>query len=431
MIDIENYLNGFFKGTKDPSLDAMEYFMNEYNDFQKEMKFIHIAGTNGKGSCTEMINNILVCGGYKVGKFLSPHLVKYNERISINGRNISDKEMSDLIEELMPKIEKYNEKNSSKITLFELETTMALLYFYRNNVDFVVFETGLGGLYDCTNIISNPLVSIITSIGFDHINILGNTLKDIAYQKAGIIKEGSNTVIFESVDEVNNVFINKCNKKNNKLHIVTKEKIKNYRYDNDYQYFDYEELKNIAINLKGIVQINNASICIECIKILKSLGYKISEESLRKGVSTVIHRGRMEILSKNPLIIYDGAHNEPAIKNLQNTINMYYNGIKRLYVISILKTKDYEKILKILFEDENATFLFTSGNNQERYVAKEELYNTAKKYKKDGQTVHMKALEDAIEYIFSNKENTVNFAVGSFYVYGNVKDKIEKMINIK
>lgn len=211
--NVEEYLNNFFKGAKNPSLHAMQYFMKEYDNFEKDMKFIHIAGTNGKGSCTEMITNILVKQGYKVGKFISPHLIKYNERISINNVNISDEDLRKLVEELEPKINRYNKENNIDVTLFELETTMALLYFYRNNVDFVVLETGLGGLYDCTNVITKPLVSIITSIGYDHIQILGNTLTEIAAQKAGIIKENSNTVIFENNKEVDEVFINACKEK--------------------------------------------------------------------------------------------------------------------------------------------------------------------------------------------------------------------------
>lgn len=189
MIDVNEYLKNFYKGTKNPSLNAMKYFMNSYNNFERKINFIHIAGTNGKGSCTEIISNILIKQGYKVGKFLSPHLIKYNERISINGKEISDEEMINLIEELSPLINEYNNKEEIKITLFELETIMALLYFYRNNVDFAVLETGLGGLYDCTNIITKPLVSVIISIGYDHVHILGNTLPKIAYQKAGIIKK--------------------------------------------------------------------------------------------------------------------------------------------------------------------------------------------------------------------------------------------------
>jgi dihydrofolate synthase/folylpolyglutamate synthase len=276
--------------------------MNIYDNFEGQMNFIHIAGTNGKGSCTEIISNILINQGYKVGKFLSPHLIRYNERISINGEEISDEEMLNLIEELKPLIDKYNEKEEGNITLFELETTMALLYFYRKNVDFVVLETGLGGLYDCTNIITKPLVSIITSIGYDHMNILGNTLPEISYQKAGIIKENSNTVIFEQQSEVNNVFVTMCKSKNNNLHIVKKSDISNYSFDSEFQYFDYKEIKNLKINLKGKMQIQNASICIETMTILKQLGYNITEESIEKGLKNIVHKGRMEQLNDKPIL---------------------------------------------------------------------------------------------------------------------------------
>ena len=428
MISIEEYLNNFFKGTKDPSLDAMQYFMNEYNNFQNRMKFIHVAGTNGKGSCVEMISNILVKQGYKVGKFISPHLVRYNERISINGTEITDEEMSELIEELKPKIEKYNENKKINITLFELETTMALLYFYRKKVDFVVLETGLGGLYDCTNIITKPIVSVITSIGYDHMHILGNTLSEIAYQKAGIIKGNSNTVFFEQSEEINKVFENVCKEKNNVLHLITEDNLQNYKYDDKYQYFDYGEYKNIAIILKGKKQIQNAAICIEVIKILNNLGHNITEYSVREGLKTVIHRARMEMLNKSPLIIYDGAHNEPAIENLQSMVNMYYNNFKRIYIVSILERKDYKKMIQLLMQDEEAEFIFTSGNDPERYATKEELYNVALRYIIN-QRIYMKNLEDAIDDIFANNENDVNFIVGSFYTYGTVINKIRKMKN--
>lgn len=404
----------------------MQYFMDEYNHFEKNMKFIHIAGTNGKGSCTETISNILSCQGYKVGKFISPHLIKYNERISINSVQITDEQIIEIIEELEPKINKYNEENNTKVTLFELETIMALLYFYRNNVDFVILETGLGGLYDCTNIISKPLVSIITSIGYDHMGILGDTLPKIAYQKAGIIKENSNTVFFAQSQEINEVFIDECKKKNNNLYLINEDDIKNYSYNNDFQYFDYKEFKNIAVKLKGIKQINNASICLETMKILDNLGYQVSSENIRKGISTVIHKGRMEVINKEPLIIYDGAHNEPAIKNLEQTIDMYYKNYDRTYIISILKRKDYETMLSILFKDKDATFIFTSGNDAERYTKKEELYKIAMKYKCDTQKVFTKELNQAIEEAMKSKTKTANFIIGSFYVYGNVVKKINE-----
>ena len=427
MIDVNEYLKGFYKGTKNPSLKAMKYFMNIYNNFEKKMKFIHIAGTNGKGSCVEIISNILVNQGYKVGKFISPHLIRYNERISINGKEISDEEMSELIEELKPLIENYNKKEDINITLFELETTMALLYFYRKNVDFVVLETGLGGLYDCTNIISKSLVSIITSIGYDHMHILGNTLPEIAYQKAGIIKENSNTVIFESIPEVDNVFINQCKNKNNTLHIIKNSDLSNYSFDNKFQYFDYKDIKNLKINLKGKIQIKNASLCIETIKILNKLGYNINEESIKNGLQTVIHKGRMEKLNDNPIIVFDGAHNEAAIENFKEMVKMYYSNHKRVYIISILKTKDYKKMLKILAEDDSAIFILTSGDNSSKFLTSDELYDCIKEYVLM-QRLYKKDLEDAITDVMISSANTVNSVVGSFYVYSIVVDKIKNIL---
>ena len=426
MINVENYLNSYFKGSKKPSLKAMKYFLTIYNNFDENMKFIHIAGTNGKGSCTEIISNILEKQGYKVGKFISPHLIRYNERISINGKEISNEEMANLIEELKPIIDEYNKTEKINITLFELETIMALLYFYRNNVDFAVLETGLGGLYDCTNIIKKSIVSIITSIGYDHMHILGNTLPEIAYQKAGIIKNNSNTVIFEQMPEVNNVFIKQCKIKNNNLHIIKNTDIENYSFDDKYQYFDYKEIKDLAVNLKGKMQINNASLCIETMKILNQCGYKVDLSSIRDGLKTVIHKGRMEELNSYPKIIFDGAHNLPAIKNLQDMVKMYYNNFKRVYIISILKRKDYKNMLELLSQDKNALFVLTSGNDEERYTAKEELFNCMKEFV-DINKIHKKELREAIIDAMNSDENTVNLVIGSFYTYHTVVKYINEI----
>ena len=425
MIDIDNYLNNFFKGTKNPSLKAMQFFMDEYDNFEKNMKFIHIAGTNGKGSCTEILNNILICQGYNVGKFISPHLIKYNERISVNNRLITDEELSELILELEPKIEKYKKINNVNITLFELETIMALLYFYRKNVDFVVLETGLGGLYDCTNIITKPLVSIISSISYDHIDILGNSLEEIAYQKAGIIKENSNTIIFNQEETINNIFINICKEKNNNLYLLKDSDLSNYYFDENFQYIDYKNFKNIAIILKGKKQIKNTAICIESINILNSMGYLITEENIRKGLKTVIHKGRFELLNNKPKIIFDGAHNEDAIKNLQETINTFYKNGKKTYIISILKTKDYKNILKLLLEDKTANYIFTSGNDIQRYNDKNVLYKFALENNL-AKNIYAMELNNAIDFILKeNNSNNINFIVGSFYVYGDVLSKIK------
>ena len=424
-MDIEKYLSNFFKGTKNPSLKAMKFLMDEFNHPENKSKAIHIAGTNGKGSVTEMITKVLINEGYTVGKFISPHLVHYNERISVNNNNISNIEMENLINEINPAIEKYNSTSDIPITLFELETTMAFLYFKQKKCDFVVLETGLGGLYDCTNIINHPLVSIITSIGYDHMNILGNTLPEIAYQKAGIIKQNSHTVIFEAQPEIDNVFISKCEIENNVLHIIRKSDINKYYFDDNFQYFDYKNFKTIAINLKGKVQVQNACLCLETFDILNKLGYHVGIKNIQKGLSTVIHKGRMEQLNDKPIIIFDGAHNEPAIKNLQDMIKMYYSKVKRVYIISILKRKDYNKMLKLIAQDKEAIFILTSGNNSETYVSSDELFECMKQFTETDK-IHKKSLNDAIEAVMNNNFDTVNFVIGSFYIYGTVVDIIQK-----
>lgn len=422
-MDIEKYLSNFFKGTKNPSLKAMKFFMKEFEHLEKELKAIHIAGTNGKGSITEMITKVLINAGYTVGKYMSPHLIKYNERISINNKNISDIEIEELINKINPKIEEYNSKNDIPVTLFELETTMAFLYFKEKKCDFVILETGLGGLYDCTNI-CKPIVSIISNIGYDHMDILGNTLPEIAVQKAGIIKENSNTIFVNQEDDVNKVIYNTCKEKNNDLHIVSEEDILNYSYDKNYQKFDYKQFKDILVNLKGYKQCINASIVIECVQILNKIGYKITERNMKNALKTIIHKARFETISKEPLIIYDGAHNEPAIENLKNTINMYHKEDKKVYIISILKSKDYKTILKQLCTDTEVIYIFTSGNDSTRYVEKEELLKTAKTYLKIPNMFAVD-LEESIKMIKNKYIDYTNFIIGSFYIYGDVLNFIK------
>ena len=424
-MDIEKYLSNFFKGTKTPSLKAMKFLMDEFKHPEDKIKAIHIAGTNGKGSVTEMITNVLLNEGYTVGKFVSPHLIHYNERISVNNTNISNIEMEELIDKINPAIEKYNSTSDVPVTLFELETTIAFLYFKQKKCDIVVLETGLGGLYDCTNIINRPLVSIITSIGYDHMHILGNTLPEIAYQKAGIIKQNSHTVIFEEQPEIDNVFISECKRKNNILRIVKKVDIFNYSFDDNYQYFDYKNFKTITVNLKGKAQVKNACLCIETFNILNELGYHVDMMNIEKGLSTVIHKGRIEQINDNPIIIYDGAHNEPAIKNLQDMIKMYYKKMKRVYIISILKRKDYNKMLKLIAKDKEAIFILTSGNNLKTYASRDELFECMKQFTETDK-IYKKSLNDAIKVAINSNIDTVNFVIGSFYTYGTVVDIIQK-----
>ena len=428
-MDPNTYFIQFPKGKKKrPTLKAMDFFMDEYNHIDENMNIIHIAGTNGKGSTVKIISNILIKAGYSVGTFVSPHLTKYNERISINNQSITDKEMSDLIDEIQPKIDQYNEfadiNELNHMTWFEALTIIAFLYFYRNNVDFVVIETGLGGLFDSTNFIKKSIASVITSIGYDHMKLLGSTLEEIAFQKAGIIKRDSETLMFDQSPSVNKVFIDKCNEENNKLHIFNEDLIKDYSFDEEYQYFSYKSYKNLKTNLKGKIQINNSILAIETMEIVKKKGFKVSKKSIREGLSTVVNHGRMETLYSNPTIIYDGAHNIPAFENLLKMVNMYYPNCNKTYIISILTRKKYDTMLEILSADQNAKFILTSGNNEDEFTPKETLYDCAKHFIPE-EKIEKMDLEDALKKVI--KEEQLAFVIGSFHTYGRVRDILEKI----
>lgn len=196
------------------------------------------------------------------------------------------------------------------------------------------------------------------------------------------------------------------------------------------QYFDYKDIKNLVIKLKGKVQVKNAALCIETIKILNELGHTVSIENIKKGLETVVHKGRMEQLCNNPVIVYDGAHNEPAMQKLQDMVQMYYSNYKRTYIISILKSKDYVKMLRIISQDKDATYVLTSGNDADRYVTSDELYECMTEYVKNDK-VYKKSLEDAVTDAMNSKPNTVNLIIGSFYTYGTVISKINEIKNHK
>lgn len=280
-----------------------------------------------------------------------------------------------------------------------------------------ILEAGLGGLNDCTNIVDGE-IAVIGNIGYDHVDVLGNNILDIAKHKAGIIKENSDTVIVKQ-DEIMEVIETECKSKNSKLHVIEKEDVTNYSYNSDMQKFDYKNYKDIEVNLKGKCQIYNAAQVLEVIDILKGKEYKISDEAIYNGMKTVVHRARLETLSTDPLIIFDGGHNENAIQNLEENISQYYPENKKVYIVSILKTKDYKTIVKNICKDKNAIFFFTSGNDKNRYVSKHKLYKEAKKYLNDI-NMYEEDFRDAINISKKVYNDRTILIIGSFYVYKTV-----------
>ena len=421
--NVQKFLSQFYQGTKNPNLQTMKYLCKILDNPENSYKIIHIAGTNGKGSVTEMVNKILIEQGYTVGKYISPHLIRYNERICVNNIEISDEELLDLLNKIEYMIDECNLRFGKYPTFFEITTTIALLYFKIKKCDFVVLETGLGGTYDCTNIV-NPIVSIINSISFDHMSILGNTLVEIAENKAGIIKPNSNTVYMSQGIEVDDIIKEHCNINNNSLHLLKKTDIHDYSYDKNFQIFSYKNYKDIRINLKGIKQVKNAALTLECMNILIDSGIKINEKNIRDALKNVIHKARFEVIYRNPTIVFDGGHNEEAIKNFKHSVNMYYKDEKRVYLVCSLKTKDYKTILKELLEDKDATFILHDGIKSSEgktlnFTEKEILYEEALKINKNSNVLKME-LFDALKFVKQKYKDNIIFIIGSFYIYGTV-----------
>lgn len=415
-ITLDTYLDSFKQTTDFPSLDGTLYLLNSLDNPHKKLKFIHVAGTNGKGSIVEMLNNILINSNLKVGKFISPHLIRANESICINNTQIDNSSLPFYINKFTEVEKKFIKKYNRTFTRFEIITALAIDYFYKNNTDIVILEVGLGGLFDCTNVIT-PIVSVFGSISFDHTQILGNSLEEIAIQKGGIIKENSKSVIFNQ--EATKYIQKIADGKNNTLKVIYENEISNYSFDKDYQYFEYEGIK-YKINLKGKKQIENTTTVLNVINILRENNFNIANDTILNSLSNIIHPGRFETINKSPLVIFDGAHNDNALSNFMEATNSLYKDIDKTFIVSIIKTKDYQKMINTLFNNyPNSTFIFTSGNNEKKFFSKETLYTYANDVK-NKLDLNVILKKDEIINIKNHISNNVNFIIGSFYVYNTV-----------
>ena len=260
-------------------LQNIKNLMEKLGNPQDKLKIIHIAGTNGKGSCTSFVNSVLVSQGYKVGMFTSPSIYNFEERIRINNKNIPE----DKLIELMNEVREIANTLEVFPADFELVTALAFLYFYRENCDFAIMEVGLGGRLDATNVINKPLITLITSISFDHQQFLGNTIKEIALEKAGIIKDGVPLVLYSQDTEIMDNIMGVAKSKNSKVIVNDLSKIKVLENKKSGQVIDYKDFKNLKINLLGSHQVKNATISLELLLELRKIGFDISNESIYNG----------------------------------------------------------------------------------------------------------------------------------------------------
>ena len=318
---------------------------------ERDLKLIHIAGTNGKGSTTSMITEILMGEGYKVGMYTSPFIEEFEERIQINRNNIPKESLAILMDEIKVAVDKVIEAGYNHPTEFEIITVLMLLYFKKENIDFGVIEVGLGGTLDSTNVIK-PIIQVITSISFDHTNLLGNTLEKIAREKAGIIKKGIPTVIYPQQEEVLKVIKNKCFEMDSELYIANNENLKFeniVNLDKPYQLLKYNNEIDILLPLLGEHQIINLSVAMQAIEVLNNKNIiDISIANIVKSIKNVSWKGRLEVLSNNPYVVIDGAHNIQGIKTLSRNIKKYFKYENLYLILGILADKDVEEMIKII-----------------------------------------------------------------------------------
>lgn len=400
----------------------LEYLGNP----EKELKFIHIAGTNGKGSTTSMITEILMGSGYKVGMYTSPFIEEFEERIQINRNNIPKETLAALMDEVKLSVDKVIEDGYNHPTEFEIITVLMLLYFKRENIDFGVIEVGLGGTLDSTNVIT-PILQVITSISFDHTNLLGNTLEEIAREKAGIIKKGIPTVIYPQQEEALNVIKNKCFEMDSELYIANSDNLKFESVVNDdkpYQLLKYNDEIDILLPLLGEHQIINLSVAMKTIEVLNNRNITdISIDNITKSIKSVIWKGRLEVLSNNPYVVIDGAHNIQGIQTLSKNIKKYFEYDNLYLILGILADKDVEEMIKVITPMAKKVYAVTP--NSIRAELAEDLKKEIIKYNENCQAyddykeAYLTALNDA-------DENDLILASGSLYMVGDMRKIINK-----
>lgn len=328
-----------------PGLENIKELLARLGNPQEKLSFIHIAGTNGKGSVMNFISTALTEGGYKTGRYISPAIFEYRELFQINGKPISKAELGKTMEPVREAAEAMAAETGRHPTVFEVETALAFLWFCQKKCDIVVLETGMGGLLDATNVIPAPLLCVFASISMDHMAFLGDTLEEIAAQKAGIIKSGSRVVSCRQLPEAMGVIEEACKEKGCELFVSDMESAKNVKYGLEKQRFSYKGHKNLEITMAGIHQIDNCALAVEALDRLADLGFPVKEEKLKAGLLRAKWPGRFEIIGRKPLFIADGAHNEDGAVKLAQSIRFYFTNRRIIYIMGILKDKEVDKII--------------------------------------------------------------------------------------
>lgn len=387
----------------------------------RKLKFVHVAGTNGKGSTCAMLESVLRCAGYKTGLYTSPFLYEFNERMRFCGENISDSELEEIIDYIRPFADSMEDDPPTE---FELITVAAMEFFKRKNCDIVILEAGMGGELDSTNAIDPPLCAVFTAIGLDHTEFLGDTVEKIAATKAGIIKTGVPVVLYDADENVKKVFKDVCTKNGSKLFNAGFNKLTDIRYGLSGAVFSYGKYIDLAIPLNGVYQPYNAATAVKTLEVLTEKGFNISEQALRKGLSEVVWKGRFEVLGQNPVFILDGAHNPHGIKAAAESFKTYFPDKKIHFIVGAMADKDIHAMMSLLIPM-SASFYAVRPDN-DRAMSADKLRDIL--ISLGAEAVSCPTIPDAIKTATAAAgENGICVCIGSLYFSAEIRSSYESV----
>ncbi len=417
-----------------PGLDAIEGLLEELGHPEDNLKVVHIAGTNGKGSIFAYLSSILIAAGFKVGRYISPTISCYEERFQINGEYITKDELARLYNIVEEAMKREEEKTGLKPTLFEVETAISFLYFKEEKVDYALIEVGMGGRMDATNVIRHPELTVISSISYDHQAFLGDTLEEIAWQKAGIIKESCPVVLSENSDEVCKVIEQEATKKKVKCIEI---KPTDYEVLSETPYgstFLWKE-QRYETKLPGRHQVSNAVTALAASEYLfrkdyeknnarKAIAEELDEMNVKSaqqgGIIRTCWPGRLEVLKKEPLFYRDGAHNPDGAKKLAAFLQKYFTNKKIIYIMGVLKDKEYKKMLRYLMPMAKEVYVFKPKN--ERGLSAQILADTIKEVADVSVTIESDVNAAVFRALDTAKPDDVLVACGSLSFMGEMED---------
>jgi len=402
-----------WKGSR-PGLERTEKLLSLMGNPEKKTKFIHIAGTNGKGSTASMSASILQEAGYVTGLYTSPYIFEFNERMRVNGENITNDELVEIVEYVKPLADSMEDSP----TEFELVTCIAFEFFKRKKCDIVCLEVGMGGELDSTNVIDSPVAAVITNIGLDHTDFLGDTVEKIAETKSKIIKEGTLAVVYPNCESVEAVIKERCREVNALYARADFDAIVPLHKDLDGQTFDFGEFKSLKISLLGNHQLKNCAVVLTLMRELVVNGWDISIDNIKNGLEKAVWQGRFEVVNHRPLFIVDGGHNPQCIESLIENVRAYLAERRLVVLTGVLADKDYESMYSEM--SELATEFVTVTPPNPRALDCESLKKYLERFGKE--VTSCESIEEGVRIAKKRAgEDGVVLAYGSLYMVGDIE----------